>query len=122
MRNASMTVISTIASLLLLACDPALDIAGSVHDTSNSPIPSATVTLDCHDTSSHNGSILTDSLGNFQLRVGPGCLQRDCVVTIQKSGHQSKQRYVGDYCQKTHPACGSECNIVRVDVTLQKSQ
>ena len=40
-------VSTALVALALAGCDPGVDIAGTVHDRTGTPVPSATVSLSC---------------------------------------------------------------------------
>lgn len=113
----SRAVFTALLCHAVLACDPGFDISGTVSDKFGAPIASVTVNLECPVRSHHNRNVLTDKSGKFQIRR-IGCLERDCNVSMQQKGSDSKQYKVRDYCYKTHPACGQGCNVVKIDAIL----
>ena len=100
---------SALVVLALAGCDPGVDIAGTVHDRTGTPVPSATVSLSCpsgtrlpqvHDV------MTTGEDGTFHTH-GLGCLQRDCTLTATLPTGGSSTITVGDACDDYHWYCKS---------------
>lgn len=103
--------------LVASACDPHNDVTGTVRDQHGRPISNVQATMKCpHDW--NHGTTTTDASGQFQLSVGPGCLDRSCVVLIQLPTGPARSYTVADHCYKSHLACPAECNGVKIDAVF----
>jgi hypothetical protein len=75
-------------------CDPDFRLAGSVVDTSGSPVAGAIVRIDC---SSMHAEVTTDSAGRFNyFQIGVSAA--DCPIEVRSASYATWTAQVGQHC------------------------
>lgn len=109
----------SLATGLVVACDPGIRIHGRVVSGSRGAIPYATVALECPSPNYYDlpPTWTIDEDGGFGWAT-LGCLPKACWFHVATDAGESTIR-VADVCKGTTPICGSQsCDEIPVMLTL----
>lgn len=105
--------------MLLVGCDPDVEILGKVLAADGGVPPSTKVELSCTGgtQAAVPHSVQTDASGRFSLR-GSGCLPPSCVISTG-SGFRKVEARLMEWCTKSAPSCApGTCTAASVTLIL----
>lgn len=105
-------------ALLCWGCDPGAQVSGSVRRATGEPVQGASVALSCPSSQRYSVRTDTDHRGLFEFPRKLGCLESDCVVTVQNPSGVKKSFAVEQHCAYRHYACRRGCSRVEVHATF----